>query len=133
MKYLAIIAILLPLVYGAAVPRTQQDNVDLIPDMSTIEDGKDVIQVPDMSVASDADDATPRNAEAPLFQVDGAEPQEIAVPDMSVAVDAEDNETAQFNADADLVPDMSVLADAQDEADADADLIPDMSVASDAE
>jgi len=89
MKYLAIIAILLPLVYGAAVPRTQQDNVDLIPDMSTIEDGKDIIiQVPDMSVASDADDATPRNAEAQLFQV-----EESAVPDMSVVADAEDNES----------------------------------------
>ncbi|KAM8708497.1 hypothetical protein ACLKA7_015472 [Drosophila subpalustris] len=134
MKYLAIIAILLPLVYGAAVPRIQQDNLDLIPDMSTVEDGKDNIHLPDMSVASDADDETP---EAQLFKVDGAQPLEIAdeaaVPDMSVAADAEDVETAQISAAADLIPDMSVAADALNEVDANADLIPDMSVASDAE
>jgi len=97
MKYLAIIAILLPLVYGAVVPRTQQDDIDLIPDMSTVEDGKDVIAVPDMSVASDADDAMPRDSEAELFKVDGSEPQaideEVAVPDMSVAADAEDSQS----------------------------------------
>ncbi|XP_064545087.1 uncharacterized protein LOC135433071 [Drosophila montana] len=143
MKYLAILALLLPLVYGAAMTRPQPADADLVPDMSTAEDGMMLARVPDMSVASDADD-TPRKRQVPPFrfmspQVHGVQLASAdidQVPDMSVAADAEDNETVKveaFQADADLVPDMSVAADALDQVADNADLVPDMSVASDAE
>ncbi|EDW70731.1 uncharacterized protein [Drosophila virilis] len=138
MKYLAILALLLPLVYGAAVPHLQLPDADLVPDMSTAEDGMMLAPVPDMSLASDAVD-TPSKRQVPPFRFMSAQLANAdidQVPDMSVAADAEDNETVKvepFQADADLVPDMSVAADALDQVADNADLVPDMSVASDAE
>ncbi|XP_030242636.1 uncharacterized protein LOC108651836 isoform X10 [Drosophila navojoa] len=138
MKYYAICALLLvPLVYGAAVPRTESADVDLVPDMSTAEDGKMIALLPDMSVASDADsNAQPSKRHVPPFRFMN-EQMELnnadidLIPDMSVAADAEENEVAEaLSADADLVPDMSVASDGEDQV---AALVPDMSVASDAE
>lgn len=97
MKYLAICALLLPLVYGAVIPRDNADaNVDLVPDMSTAEDGKMTYVLPDMSVASDAFN-TPVEQ-----QVGGPEPLKLS------------EQSVKPVADADLVPDMSVAADAED-------------------
>ncbi|XP_023176629.2 uncharacterized protein LOC111603327 isoform X2 [Drosophila hydei] len=137
MKYYAICALLLvPLVYGAALPRTENaDNVDLVPDMSvandadsTAQSGKrhvppfhfmseqmqmhnpDIDQLPDMSVAADAE-----QNEAPKV--------EAAVADMSVAADGEDQVSA-------VASDMSAASEGKDKV---AALVPDMSVASDAE
>lgn len=100
MKYLAILALLLPLVYGAAVPHLQLADADLVPDMSTAEDGMMLARVPDMSVASDAAD-TPSKRQVPPFRFMSAQllDAQLAnadidqVPDMSVAADAEDNES----------------------------------------
>ncbi|XP_030242638.1 uncharacterized protein LOC108651836 isoform X12 [Drosophila navojoa] len=130
MKYYAICALLLvPLVYGAAVPRTESADVDLVPDMSTAEDGKMIALLPDMSVASDADsNAQPSKRHVPPFRFMN-EQMELnnadidLIPDMSVAADAEDQVAA-------VVPDMSVASDGEDQV---AALVPDMSVASDAE
>lgn len=85
MKYYAICALLLvPLVYGAALPRTENaDNVDL---------------VPDMSVASDADstDQSGKRHVPPFHfmseQMQMHNPDIDQLPDMSVAADAEQNE-----------------------------------------
>ncbi|XP_017863761.1 PREDICTED: uncharacterized protein LOC108614239 isoform X9 [Drosophila arizonae] len=122
MKYYAICALLLvPLVYGAAVPRTENADVDL---------------VPDMSVASDAySNAQPSKRHVPPFRFMNEQMENNAdidlIPDMSVAADAEDNEVPEaMSADADLIPDMSVASDGEDQV---AALVPDMSVASDAE
>lgn len=83
MKYYAICALLLvPLVYGAAVPRTENADVDL---------------VPDMSVASDAySNAQPSKRHVPPFRFMNEQMENNAdidlIPDMSVAADADDNE-----------------------------------------
>ncbi|XP_030242637.1 uncharacterized protein LOC108651836 isoform X11 [Drosophila navojoa] len=130
MKYYAICALLLvPLVYGAAVPRTESADVDLVPDMSTAEDGKMIALLPDMSVASDADsNAQPSKRHVPPFRFMN-EQMELnnadidLIPDMSVAADAEDLVAA-------VVPDMSAASESEDNV---AALVPDMSVASDAE
>ncbi|XP_030386024.1 uncharacterized protein LOC115632885 [Scaptodrosophila lebanonensis] len=146
MKYLAVCALLMPLVFGASVPRPPNVDIDLIPDISTAADAESVelhlrqlpkiadmlshihriaSGLPDMSVASDADDATADDMDLiPDISVaaDGD------VPDMSVAADAKDSDSA----DADLVPDISVASDADEVAADDADLIPDMSNAADA-
>lgn len=98
MKYLAICALLLPLVYGAVIPRDNADaNVDLVPDMSTAEDGKITYMLPDMSVASDALDTLVKN------EVGGPAPLALT-----------EEKAVKPVADADLVPDMSVAADAED-------------------
>lgn len=101
MKYLAICALLLPLVYGAVIPRDNADaNVDLVPDMSTAEDGKITYMLPDMSVASDALDTLVKN--------------EVGGPAPLALTEEKEEKAVKPVADADLVPDMSVAADAED-------------------